>query len=139
MDRKEFFSALGYSSGVMMIAGCLGACKKSQVTYDTPAPTVDFTLDINQGLNIALKNPGGYVYSNNVIVAKTTSGDIIAVAQFCPHQGTSVQYQGDRNRFYCPNHGQLFTNTGAFIEGPTNKPLKQYTVVVTGDLVHVTG
>lgn len=141
MDRKDFLSALGYTSGALLFTSCLAGCSKSAVSTPTPTPTppqaVNFNLDLTLPANSALNTPGGYVYSNGVIVAKTAAGPIIAVAQACTHQGTSVQYVNDKNEFYCPNHGSNFKNTGAVINGPANAPLKQYTVTVAGNIVTV--
>lgn len=142
MDRKEFLSALGYSSGALFFASCLGGCTKSDNPADAanPAqPVVDFTLDLTRAENAPLLSNGGYVYANGVIVAKTVSGTFIAVAQACTHQGTSVQYQSSNNGFYCPNHGANFSATGTVVNGPAPTALKQYTVVVTGNNIKVTG
>ncbi len=138
MDRKEFLTALGYSSGALIFAACLGGCKKES-DNTTPAPNVDFILDLTQPANSALNTAGGYIYSNGVIVAKTTAGAIIAVSQACTHQGTSVQFQGANDRFYCPNHGATFNTSGGVTTGPATAALKQYTVTLTGNSVRVNG
>ncbi len=137
MDRKEFLSMLGFSASALTIAACMGSCTKEGGS--TVAPTVDFTLDLTQSANAALNTNGGYVYSNGVIVAKTTSGTIIAVSASCTHQGTTVQYQSANNRFYCPNHGATYSNSGSVTQGPATASLKQYTVTVTGNMVNVKG
>ena len=134
MDRKDFLSALGLSAASLLVASCLGSCSKDQ-----PSPTVDFTIDITEAQYAALNVAGGYVYANGVIIAKTSSGAIIAVSQACSHEGAAVQFQNDNNRFYCPRHGATFNTSGAATGGPTNSPLKQYTVTVNGNLVRVNG
>jgi cytochrome b6-f complex iron-sulfur subunit len=138
MNRKEFLSTIGLSSGTLILAACLGSCKKDAGGTGS-APVVDFTLDLSQPANAALNKPGGYLYSNGVIVAKTTAGNIIAVSQSCTHQGSSVQYQSSSNQFYCPNHGATFNTGGGVTGGPANSALKQYTVTATGNMVRVNG
>ena len=138
MDRKEFLSALGLSSGALIVTSCLAACAKNTTNSNVTAPIVDFTLDLSSPANAALNNPGGYVYSGGVIVAKTTAGNIIAVSQACTHQGVDVIYNSN-NQFYCPSHGAAFSTTGAVINGPANTALKEYKVTVTGNKVNVTG
>ena len=135
MDRREFLSLTGLSAGGIFMATCIASCKKTA----TAAPSVDFTLDLSQSANAALNAPGGYVYSNGVIVAKTTSGSIVAVAASCTHQGTNVQYQSSGDRFHCPNHGANFSDSGAVLNGPATQSLKQYTVTITGNMVNVKG
>ncbi len=138
MDRKEFLSTIGLSSGALILAACLGSCKKDTGGGGS-APVVDFTLDLSQPANAPLNNIGGYIYSNGVIVAKTTAGNIIAVSASCPHQGTNVQYQSGSNRFYCPNHGATFNIAGGVTGGPANSALKQYTVTASGNSLRVNG
>ncbi len=133
MERKDFLKALGLSAGAVVIGSCLGGCAKSS------APAVDFTIDLTQPQYAALNNAGGYVYSNGVIIAKTTTGQIIAVSQACTHEGQSVTYQSNNNQFYCSRHGATFNSAGAVTRGPASTALKQYTVTVSGNSVRISG
>jgi cytochrome b6-f complex iron-sulfur subunit len=128
MDRKEFLSLLGFSSGALVVASCMQSCKKDD--HNTTAPTnIDFTIDISQNPYTALATAGNYIYKDGVIVAKTEAGNIIAVSQACTHEGTSVTFiSGTNNHFHCPNHGATFNTSGAVTQGPANTALKQYTV-----------
>ncbi len=133
MDRKEFLSSIGFSAASLFVATCVGSCKKDSVS----GPTVDFTIDLT--LYPALNNAGGYVYLNGVIIAKTSSANLIAVAAACSHEGANVQYQNNNNQFYCPRHGAKFNTSGAVTQGPASTPLKQYTVTVNGNSVRING
>jgi len=137
MDRKEFLTAIGASSAGILLAGCLGGCKKEN--QQIIPPDVDFTLDLSLPENAPLLTNGGYIYKLGVVIARTVAGQLVAVAQACTHVGTSVQYQSNNNQFFCPNHGATFTITGDIIQGPVNLPLKQYTVTQTGNMVKVIG
>ena len=135
MDRKEFLSMLGLSAGGVILESCIGGCKKSSTT----APSVNFTLDLTQSANAALTAPGGYLYSNNVVVAQTMSGSFIAVSESCTHEGATVQYVSSRNSFQCPRHGAKFSNTGSVTQGPATSNLKQYTVTKNGNILTIAG
>lgn len=135
MDRKEFMNLLGLSVGGMVVASCFGGCTND--SEDEEAATLDFTLDLNDSANTALKNNGGFLVRNGVIVAKTVAGAFIAVASACTHQGTTVQYQGNNNRFFCPNHGSNFSESGSVLNGPATRPLKQYNTLLTGNILRV--
>ena len=137
MDRKEFLSAIGLSAGALILGSCLGGCKKENEGGN--APSVDFTFDLNDPNYSALNNNGSYKYSNGVIIARTTGGQLIAVSQSCTHEGQSVQYRSGSNDFYCPAHGEQFNTTGAVTRGPAQSPLKQYTVTINGTMVRVYG
>ena len=139
MDRKEFLSAIGFSAAGIALASCVASCKKESAEGTPPASGVDFTLDLTQAGNAALATAGGFIYKDGVIVAKTTAGTYIAVAQACTHTGTSVEFQGGPNRFFCPNHGAIFATSGAVTSGPAPSPLKQYTTTLTGNSLRVNG
>jgi cytochrome b6-f complex iron-sulfur subunit len=138
MERKEFLSLVGLSSASALAAVCMGSCSKS--TENTTTPTnVNITLDLTQAANASLATPGGYIYTGVIIVAKTISGSYIAVSKVCTHQGSTIEYQGTNQRFYCPNHGATFSDTGAFIAGPDSlASLKQYKTTLSGNMLTIT-
>lgn len=138
MDRKEFLTTLGIGAAAYACAVCFDGCQSADQVVD-PAPTnVDFTLDLNDPANAALKSNGGYVYNSiGVIVARTVSGDYVAVSYRCTHQGSTVQYVSSGNRFFCPNHGSNFAPSGAVINGPATKPLATYHTSLNGTSLRV--
>ena len=144
MDRKEFLSQLGLSGASLLMIPCLNSCSKSTMENNSGNNNggnnngkIDFTLDLTSPTYAPLLTPGGYVYKSGVIVAKTLAGAYIAVSAACPHQGTSVVFQGDANRFYCPNHGSTFTTTGSVTGGPANSGLTQYSTELNGNNLRV--
>jgi cytochrome b6-f complex iron-sulfur subunit len=133
MDRKEFLSQLGLGSAAVFLGACMAGCGK-----EGAAPArVDFTLDLSAPANAALNTPGGFVYNQGVIVARTQQNAYIAVSQACTHEGATVQFQGGGNRFFCPNHGATFSLTGTVTGGPASKPLTQYNTQLTGTTLRV--
>jgi cytochrome b6-f complex iron-sulfur subunit len=134
MDRKDFLSSIGFSAAGIIMAVCLGGCKN-----DSGGPVVDFTFDLTDPAYAALDNAGGYVYKNGVVIAKTTTGNIVAVSKACTHEGADVQYQSNGNRFYCPRHGAAFSTSGNVTNGPASTNLKSYTVIINGNNVRISG
>jgi cytochrome b6-f complex iron-sulfur subunit len=138
MNRKDFLAQVGVGAAALIIPMCMGglsSCKKTTATpTPTPAPTVDFTLDVSTG---ALSANGGYLVHSGVIVARTNTGDFIAVSAACTHQGTTVQYDAANNYIVCPNHGAQFNLSGVVTLGPANKNLTQYNTQFTGNSLHV--
>ena len=139
MERKEFLSLLGLSTAGIFTATCLGSCSKQSASQGvTAAPTgVDFTIDLSRPANANLVTNGGYIYSNGIIVARTTSGTYVAVSQACTHEGVSVQYVSSQDLFYCPSHGAKFSGNGAVISGPTAAALTQYNTSLNGTSLRV--
>jgi len=137
MDRKEFLTLIGISTGGLVLASCMGACNKMGVSPTTTPLVVDFTLKLTDVANSALKNKGGFVYSNGVIVAQTMAGTYIAVAAACTHEGQYVQYNGTNNIFYCNAHNSSFSNTGAVTGGPAPSNLQQMKTTLIGTSLRV--
>lgn len=132
MDRKEFLTLTGMSLGAFVLATCGIGCKKEE-----ESTTKDFTLDLNASANAALKNNGGSVVSEGVIIARTNTGNYIAVASACTHQGTTINYESSNSRFKCPNHGAIFNESGGVVSGPANKALTQYKTELNGTNLRV--
>jgi cytochrome b6-f complex iron-sulfur subunit len=142
MDRKEFLSQMGMTSAAVFMGACMAGCSKDDNNTPGPNPTpppsnVDFTVNLSDPTNAALNTAGGFLYKNNIIVAKTVAGSFIAVSQVCTHQGTTIVFQGNNNRFYCPNHGATFSTTGAVTNGPANTALASYNTQLTGTTLRV--
>lgn len=141
MDRKTFLAQMGLTSAAIFTGACMAGCSKEGDSGSNnnppPATNVDFTLDLTQPVNANLNTPGGFIYKNNIIVARTLSGNFVALSQICTHQGGTVEFQANNNRFYCPVHGALFQTNGSVIAGPANSPLKTYNTSLTGNNLRV--
>ncbi len=155
MERKEFLSLVGISVGAVILQQCLSGCKSdggdpspnsggnngnsngnsgggSTTTTgltgnaSLASGKIDFTLDLTSTTYKDLKTEGKALIVGDVIVAKTKDGAYIAVAKKCTHQGTTVDFESNSNRFNCSNHGSNFDLNGQVINGPATSPLTQY-------------
>ncbi|MCY7353021.1 MAG: Rieske (2Fe-2S) protein [Cytophagaceae bacterium] len=145
MNRTEFLKSLGLSSGALMAVYCMGTLTSCSSSKDDPAPgtgtgtgtgaKVNFTLDLANA-NKALATPGAFVIKDDIIIANAKSG-YVALSKACTHQGTTVEYQANNDRFYCPNHGSNFSTTGSVINGPAASPLKSYKIELMGTNLRV--
>ena len=135
MDRKQFLNTLGLGAAFALTASCLGSCKKATTT---PSGSVDFTLDLTQAANAALANNGGYIITNNCVVAKTVAGIFVAATVICSHEGrTQVTYDGTNNQWYCTAHGAKFSLTGGGLNGNGSNGLTIYKTQLTGNLLRI--
>lgn len=131
MERKEFIKLAGAGAGWMLVSTCFTNCSSNS----EPAPiNVDFTVDVSTG---ALNQNGGSIVKNGVIVARTLTGEFIAVASACTHEGTTIQYQATNKRFQCPNHGATFNESGSVTNGPAKNALRQFTTALSGTMLRV--
>lgn len=131
MKRSEFVKTLG--TGTLAICACsLVGCA------DEIKPiSADFTIDITQSPYAALKNVGGSVVKDSVIIACTGLSTYVAVAKKCTHQGTTIQFQLSNFRFHCPNHGSEFSVSGEVLKGPALRNLQKLNTELTGTSLRV--
>jgi cytochrome b6-f complex iron-sulfur subunit len=145
MNRKEFFERVGFGAAAVLVPACISgivsSCSSdssdagSSPVVVPPAPTgVNFNLDISTG---ALANNGGYLVTNQIVVARTLSGEFLAVSASCPHEGTNVKYSSSSNNFICPNHNSQFSNTGVVTQGPAKSNLTVYKTELNGTTLRV--
>ena len=127
------------------MATCLQSCKKDEPTPTTTTPTnpttstgVDFTLNIDDAANSALKTNGGYVISNGVVVAKDKDGNFVAATQTCSHQGfKQVKFDSSKNEFMCSQHGARFSTVGSGLNSEGSGGLTVYKTALTGNSLRV--
>jgi nitrite reductase/ring-hydroxylating ferredoxin subunit len=163
MNRYEFLKSLGFSGAALMAA--LTSCTKAEDaildapridvgTTTTPTtPTVPVTpvtgtseldkitnplvkIDISSTSTSSLKKVGGYVISNNIVVAQVSAGTFAAVTNLCSHEPKRkvIFSQGE---FYCTDHGARFDLTGKGLNANGSKGITAYKVATDGKLVVV--
>jgi cytochrome b6-f complex iron-sulfur subunit len=84
------------------------------------------TIDLTDPATASQISQRRYVYAGDIIVAQTLTGRFIAVSKVCPHRGTTIIYQPEEQRFFCPNHFSLFGHEGQLLRGPSAQPLVEY-------------
>ena len=115
------------------VAGLATSCS-DEGTSSSPPSNVDFTVDISSG-DLAIN--GGYMVTQRIVIARTSTGDFIAVSASCTHEGTNVNYNLSGNKFVCPNHSAEFSSTGTVTKGPANRNLTQYKTTLTGNSLRI--
>jgi cytochrome b6-f complex iron-sulfur subunit len=136
MDRKEFLFTLGKSAAVAGLVYCVG-CSSNNNDVPTAPSNVDFTLDLTQETNKALISVGGALVTNGIIIGRTGAASFVAVSSACTHQGTTIQFQLNNNRFYCDNHGSTFSLDGTVTNGPAAQPLTKYNTSFNGNSLRI--
>jgi len=77
------------------------------------------------------------LYGGQPALVLRTPESIRAYSLICTHLGCTVQWQADKQEFYCPCHDGLFDQFGEVLAGPPPVPLEQLPVRVEGDMVIV--
>lgn len=137
MTRKDFFAKVGFGAALVLVPTCISglatSCSSDGAT--TPAPSnVNFILDVSSG---SLSSNGGFLVTNGIVVARTNSGEFLAVSASCTHEGTKVNYNAAGNKFVCPNHGAQFSSNGNVTQGPASKNLTKYNTELSGTSLRV--
>lgn len=143
MKRTEFLSTIGIGLAAAC-TGCLAACGKGgEAKPEIKAPVSPSGVNFNLDLNTEIKSVGESKINNGVIVVRIAAGNVVssftAVQVACTHEGTSIGYNTAQGNFVCPNHGSIFSKTGAVTTGPAVSNLKQYTIAISGSVLTVTG
>lgn len=145
MERKAFFSSLGFSAGMLFLAPAMTSCSKSLDSNSTSSTSgntnssgaIDFTIDLSTPTYSALNSNGGSVIKDNIIIARTSAGALVALSAICTHQGSTIGFESASNRFHCPNHGSNFATDGSVLNGPALTALKKYNTQLTGTSLRV--
>jgi cytochrome b6-f complex iron-sulfur subunit len=137
MDRKDFLKKTAALCGLSMLPTVIiESCSKQQ-NFGGPT-NVNFTLDLTNSANAALNTVGGYVYSNGVIVVRTSSSTFDALSSTCTHNGCTVGYNASRGNILCPCHGGTFNvSTGAVTGGPPPSVLTKYAATLSGNTLTI--
>jgi Rieske Fe-S protein len=75
------------------------------------------------------------VYRGERIALISEGGAVRAFSLVCTHLGCTVDVTPDG--LSCPCHGSLFDLTGRVLRGPADRPLREYGVRRSGDLLEV--
>jgi cytochrome b6-f complex iron-sulfur subunit len=136
MDRKDFLMTLGKGVAVAGVAFCVG-CSANNTDVPTAPSGVDMTLDLTQPGNQALNNVGGSMVTKGIIIGRTGNASFVAVSSACTHQGTTIEFQLNNNRFYCNNHGSTYALDGSVTNGPASRSLTKYNTTFSGNSLRV--
>lgn len=129
MNRKDFFSKVLFGGSVLLIAPTVfSSCSKAS----TSGTIGNSVIDLNASEFAALKTVGGFAYSGNVFIIRTSDTNYTALSTTCTHQGCTISYNSSSKRLVCPCHGAMFNTTGAVLQGPASTPLTIYTTTVVG-------
>jgi cytochrome b6-f complex iron-sulfur subunit len=83
---------------------------------------------------------GGWLIKNSIVIAKTNTGDIVAVTQVCSHEGRKqVTYRASKNDFYCTAHGATYSITGKGTNSTGSRGLTRYTTQLDNNILRVFG
>ena len=115
--------------------------KWKRVKATPPPPTtsevkvLDSTaLAVGASQNVVVTSGGRNI---GAVVTRTAAG-VVALSRTCTHAGALVS-PGASGQLACLAHGSVFNaSTGAVVEGPADRPLRQYKVTERSGSIYIT-
>lgn len=143
MDRKAFIKTCGFAciggiglATVLQSCGTTGLLEGKIAGDDLIVPVSDF--ETKNGKQGGFKK---YVIVQNdilqypVCIYRFSVNDYAALWMRCTHQGTELQAFGDT--LQCPAHGSEFTNKGFVQNGPADKKLRTFPVIIENNQLKI--
>jgi cytochrome b6-f complex iron-sulfur subunit len=122
LTRRAF---LARSATVAAMVALLDACGDGTIGdplgADTAPPGGPRSIKVSDFPGLATVGQPVVVGEKRAAV-RLDADSFLALSMVCTHQGTTIFVDG--TQFECPNHGSRFANTGAVIEGPASRPLR---------------
>lgn len=141
MERIDFIKKFAVSGSILLTAPILfNACAKDEDPdpNNNPPDSNALTIDLTDGAYSALGTVGGFAYSGNIIIFRSSDTTFVALSKVCTHSQCTVTYNHDNNELPCPCHGSKFNTSGVVINGPAAINLKKFTVVKEGNTLKIT-
>jgi len=141
MERKDFIKKFAVSGSILFATPAfLASCSdgNDEVINSPNGNTSEVTIDLTKSEFSALGTIGGYAYSGNVIIVRTSDTQYTVLSKICTHQGCTVTYNSSNNQLPCPCHGSIYNISGGVVSGPATQSLKQYSVKINGNTLVIT-
>jgi len=135
MDRKEFLGKLGIGAAFVLTSTCIGACTRDEAD---PLKEVNFIIDLEDSKFDELKSFGTYVIEDNVVIARSNTGEYLAATLFCSHENlTQITYSDSKGVWFCTAHGAEFGEDGTGLNPNGSKGLTIYNTELDGNSLRI--
>ena len=135
MKRKEFLEKLGVGAAFVLTSTCLGGCSRDQAD---PPKDVNMTIDLEDPKYAELQVFGAYVIEDQIVIARSVTGEYIAATLICSHEGLSqITYSEREGAWFCTAHEALFTEEGVGINANGSKGLTIFNTEQTDNLLRI--
>lgn len=95
----------------------------------------DYPLNIPTLFNFTLTKINGWERSSQsygVYVLREEGKDPVAFSDVCTHLSCRVNWDEEKNEFYCPCHAAFFDKYGNVVSGPPPRPMDRYETNIDG-------
>ena len=133
-DRRVFLNTSWKVLGVALLV------EAAWTSYDilNPQPSGAFGGVVDAGkVNDYAADGSVKYFEDGRFFVSSSSGQLVALYQKCPHLGCKVPFNDQTHRFECPCHGSVYNVRGEYIEGPAPRGMDRFLLKVEGDQVLV--
>jgi cytochrome b6-f complex iron-sulfur subunit len=138
MKRRDFINWVGLGWIASSLPVAIAACSPPNTTSTTSGSsdwqTVGTVAELDKNGQLLLNDSPA---SSVLVVGTSKSENLIAVNPTCTHQGCTVAWQAENQKFVCPCHGAEYGVDGTVQKEPATKPLKTYAAKIEGSSVVV--
>ena len=135
MKRKEFLEKIGVGAAFVLTSTCLGSCTRDEAD---PPRDINFTIDLNDAKYQELNTFGAYVIEDQIVIARSNTGEYLAATLICSHEGLSqITYSEREGAWFCTAHEALFTEEGEGINANGSRGLTVYNTELTDSILRV--
>lgn len=89
---------------------------------DGETKSVNYTVRVKDGYMEAKRSYSLYLHRKG--------NEVMGFDPSCPHLGCRVDFKASKDRYICPCHGGVFSNTGELVSGPPPHGLNKLTTKV---------
>jgi Rieske Fe-S protein len=139
VGRRKFLTGViaavagtvGVVVGVPAVAYLIspGVKVQNQDTWLTLGPVSSLVPDVPTGFPYAVRIKDGWETASQTGVAFAVTHDGVNVrvySNICTHLSCRVNWNPDKNGFFCPCHDGLFNIDGQVVAGPPPRPLDEF-------------
>ncbi len=131
VDRRAFLSVATLAAASALLQACGGGGGAAFFTGPSGGALVVKLSDF-----AALATVGGLARVDNGVgaptaLARTGASSFVGITMVCTHQGATIDVINGAS-FRCPNHGALFSSTGAWQGGQPTSSLATYSATFDG-------
>src|SRR4051794_31850359 len=115
LNRREFLAKSAVAAAALAL---VEACGDGQIgpTGVTAGTNGPVTIKVADFPGLATTGSLVQVPNQTIAVIRTGTSSFAAFSTVCAHESCETSVRN--NRFECPCHGSVFTNTGAVVVGP---------------------
>ena len=118
LNRRDFLAKSALAAAALAVLEGCGDGQIGPTAAKLPPGGVSVTLaefpDLaTVGAVVAVKP--------EIALVRTGTTTFVAFSRICTHEGCVTDVVKSSNRFECPCHGSIFSNTGAVVRGPNGQ------------------